>query len=169
MRRVLEQTFGDIRVKIRLFLAGSVQNCRKCNLRWRIKQTSVGEETFVQEILDALPQPIGTGHFGSRLDVNEKSFDGPERIVNRELVVELLHEQQFIVENDVHCLVAVAFDVVAELLDRHVELFDFAGEVGAGGPEIIDYVEPALSLIHRILTISPWDDNPSANCSDRIS
>lgn len=52
------------------------------------------------------------------------------------------------VENYVHSFVTIAFDVAAELLNRHVELFDLAGEIGAGGSENAFEISASIVFQH---------------------
>lgn len=132
-----EQRVGDVRVQVFLLLARRVQNRCQRNLRRCVNQTRVGEERLIEEVVDALAEPVGILHLTARFDVDEEAFDGSERVVHGEVVVELLHEQKFVAENYVHRLVPVAFDVRHELLDGHVELLDFAREVNASGTEMM--------------------------------
>lgn len=53
----------------------------------------------------------------------------PVCVVDGEVVVELPHEQQLVVENDVCGPLFVTLDVGHELLNGDVELLDFAGQV----------------------------------------
>ena len=62
----------------------------------------------------------------SYLNVNEESLERPVGIVHCEVKVELLHEEQLVVEDDVGGALLVALDVQQELVHRDVELLNLA-------------------------------------------
>lgn len=76
-------------------------------------------------------------HRAARLYVDEEALHRPEWVVYGEVVVEVLHQQQFVGQNDVHRLVPVPFDVVHELADGHVKLLHLARQVHAGGQDLL--------------------------------
>lgn len=55
----------------------------------------------------------------------------------RQMEIQLLHQQQFIVQNDIGRLLTVAFNIRHELLDGNVKFLHFAGEVYARNPKTL--------------------------------
>lgn len=69
-----------------------------------------------------------------------------------QVVVQVLHEEQFIGQDDVHGLRTVSFDVVHKLSDGYVELLHFACEVNACGQDLLRMV------VHgRVVEIEPFE------------
>lgn len=58
------------------------------------------------------------------LYVYHQAFHRPERIVDGQVVVQLLHQEQFVVQNNVRCFLSIAFDVGYKLWNRDVELLN---------------------------------------------
>lgn len=131
--RIVEQRSGHVAVEILLLLAGRMQNGGQRQLRRCVQQARIGQHGALDEIIDGRAQLLRIGDHAARLDVDEKALDGPEWIVHGQIVVELLHEEQLIGQNDVHGFDAIAFDVGHELTDGHIELFRFARQIHARG------------------------------------
>lgn len=62
----------------------------------------------------------------TNLDVDEEPLQRPVGVVDGQVEVELLHEEELAVEDDVGGLLLVALDVVEELVHGHVELLYLA-------------------------------------------
>ena len=106
------------------------------DLRRRVDEDGVRVEDLFEEFVDARPQTFGIAQARETgLDVDHQTLQRPKRVMDCQVIVELLHQQQLVVQDDGGGPLAVALQVAHELVHGHVELLHFARQVHASHPK----------------------------------
>ena len=133
--------------------AGGVDDGGQSQLAGRVDQDSVGLQHRVQELVNARPPRVNVRVRGvARLQVDDHPLDGAEGVVDGEVELELLHQQQLVVEDDLGGALLVARDVGHELQHGHVELLHLAGEVDGRDEDLLGVV-----IHHGVVEVEPGE------------
>lgn len=74
------------------------------------------------------------------LKINKQPLQGSEWIVHSEMVVQLIHQQQFKPQDDVRKLLPISLQIADKLSDGDVELLHLAGQVHTGEHQVAGVV-----------------------------
>ena len=65
----------------------------------------------------------------THFDINEETLQRPVWIVYRQVIIQLLHEQQFLGKNQISGHFGVILYVANEVCDRDIELLDLTSQI----------------------------------------
>lgn len=118
-------------------------------LRRRKEETRVREVGLFHEFVDVGAESFRIpGLQTPGLQVDKESFHRSVRVVDRQVVLQLLHQQEFIIEDDTARLFPVAFHVRHELIHGHIKLLHFACQVHTRHED-----EFGVIVHHRVIQI----------------